>query len=1181
MVYSSRLGGLKRGPVRRAFASLLAAALIGGAVSALPPRAAFAQGVDLFNWKSVNTQGMGYVTGVSIARQAPYDVYVRTDVGGAYRYDRTGDAWVPLFDAFNTNTSGGGIGTESIAADPTNPVRVYAAVNYAYGTTTDQYGNVSNNYGGEVLVSTNRGKTWVPTGLASAAHALYVGPNSDYRQGTGERLGVDPNKGNVLFFASSQNGVWTKNGAGAWAQVGGGLPAPTSLPGYYASGGTGTPNTNAPGYTFVVFDKTSGSAGVASRMIYAGAWGSGVWKSADSGVSWSLLAGSPQYPCRASIASDGTLYVTSGITGPKLNDAAGKLIAAPNSVFRFAGGAWTEIRPSDTNTLYTGVTVDPSAPQTVMVARDKQIWRSTNGGTTWGSPLVVTDANGYLTNAPGYYHDDGDSAGGVAAMAIDPANPKAVWWTNGYGVARTDDVTVAAPTWPFHTKNLEELDTNMVRVPPKAGGAALWAMTQDMIGFRYTSPDVVPQIKINPQNVPTDAQNAWANGTATVFPNPFPHVAGGTGIDYCYNQPDYGAFVGFHQWQYQYYGPYSAIYGATADNGVTWNAFAAVPTENQWVSWANNGAGEYHTIKATGGMIAMSPTNPQNMVWAPSGGVWPMATTDGGSNWYLCYNLDHDAQPNPYDAHNNDQVHYQNLPKSWPNIITPWISTVVLAADRADPRGKTFYYYDGFAFYYSTDGGANWHKSSASLVPWIIRSTVVPNPLKQGDVWMAFARNGGVPTPNKLYRSQDGGVTFSVVPGVDDGEFIAFGKNPNSTTVPELYLFGRVNGATQDTMYESRDLGATWARINDPATQQFTGITHMDADMRTAGLLYVATTGRGFMYGAKAASGAGGAGTGTGLLGTYWANQTETGTPAGSRTDGTVNFDWGTSGPGAFGIGPYNFSARWTGTVEAPVTGTYTFTTKSDDGVRLSVNGATVISDWTDHAPTVDSGTVSLTAGQKVPITMDYYQNGGGAVAKLSWSYPGTAQQVIPQTRLYPPAVAADSAQYNFEGGVQGWANAWGNATASVSSAQHYAGAQSLAVAINAPAAGDNAVRVLNAGATTPMPGAGVPVTFHVYVPAGAPISGVTAFSQDANWGNWSSNSVASLTPGQWNSVTLTASPSSVTPLNAFGVTFTTTGAWSGTCYIDSVSWQPAAPARTGVVRFAPIGSTVGSGGND
>lgn len=89
--------------------------------------------------------------------------------------------------------------------------------------------------------------------------------------------------------------------------------------------------------------------------------------------------------------------------------------------------------------------------------------------------------------------------------------------------------------------------------------------------------------------------------------------------------------------------------------------------------------------------------------------------------------------------------------------------------------------------------------------------------------------------------------------------------------------------------------------------------------------------------------------------------------------------------------------------MQAPVSGNYTFSTASDDGVRLWVNGVLRINNWSDHAPTTNtSAPVALVAGQKYSIVMEYYERGGGAVARLQWAYPGQATQVIPQSRLYP-----------------------------------------------------------------------------------------------------------------------------------------------------------------------------------
>src|SRR5262249_37962148 len=120
-------------------------------------------------------------------------------------------------------------------------------------------------------------------------------------------------------------------------------------------------------------------------------------------------------------------------------------------------------------------------------------------------------------------------------------------------------------------------------------------------------------------------------------------------------------------------------------------------------------------------------------------------------------------------------------------------------------------------------------------------------------------------------------------------------------------------------------------------------------------------------------------GTGTGLAATYFDNMDFTGTTV-SRTDPTVNFNWGSGSPSP-SIGPDTFSARWTGQVQAVESGSYRFRTNSDDGVRLWVNGQLIINNWTNHAPTTNtSAAVTLTAGQKYDIKLEYYENMGGAV---------------------------------------------------------------------------------------------------------------------------------------------------------------------------------------------------------
>jgi RHS repeat-associated protein len=140
--------------------------------------------------------------------------------------------------------------------------------------------------------------------------------------------------------------------------------------------------------------------------------------------------------------------------------------------------------------------------------------------------------------------------------------------------------------------------------------------------------------------------------------------------------------------------------------------------------------------------------------------------------------------------------------------------------------------------------------------------------------------------------------------------------------------------------------------------------------------------------------------TGTGLTAKYFDNANFTDLKL-TRTDSTVNFDWGGGTPHAT-VGVDTFSVRWEGKVEPLYSQTYTFYTLTDDGVRLWVNNQLVIDKWTDQGPTEWSGQIALTAGQRYDIRLEFYENGGGATAKLLWSSASQSKAAIAQSRLYP-----------------------------------------------------------------------------------------------------------------------------------------------------------------------------------
>ena len=120
------------------------------------------------------------------------------------------------------------------------------------------------------------------------------------------------------------------------------------------------------------------------------------------------------------------------------------------------------------------------------------------------------------------------------------------------------------------------------------------------------------------------------------------------------------------------------------------------------------------------------------------------------------------------------------------------------------------------------------------------------------------------------------------------------------------------------------------------------------------------------------------------------------------RIDPTVDFDWGGGEPWT-GFDNDNFTVRWEGYVVTPaISGSYTFYTRTDDGVRLWVDGQLIIDQYNDQPPTEHSGVITLNGGETYRIVMDYYENGTFAVAELRWEPPGQPKVIIPTGNLIP-----------------------------------------------------------------------------------------------------------------------------------------------------------------------------------
>ncbi len=172
----------------------------------------------------------------------------------------------------------------------------------------------------------------------------------------------------------------------------------------------------------------------------------------------------------------------------------------------------------------------------------------------------------------------------------------------------------------------------------------------------------------------------------------------------------------------------------------------------------------------------------------------------------------------------------------------------IVESDRVDP--KVFYGFKSGKFYVSTDGGASFTASAATGLPSgdSVRFKALPG--VKGDVWLA---GGASDAAYGLWHSTNGGTSFTKLSDVEQADTIGFGKAAPGASYQALYTSAKIGGVRG--IFRSTDQGATWTRINDDAHQWgWTGAA-ITGDPRVYGRVYVATNGRGVIYGDSSDSG--------------------------------------------------------------------------------------------------------------------------------------------------------------------------------------------------------------------------------------------------------------------------------------------------------------------------------------
>jgi len=423
-----------------------------------------------YRWTNVKVGAGGYAPNIVFSPAERGLAYLRTDMGGAYRWDAKVQRWVPLQDG---NATPSYMGIESIAPDPRNPDIVTMAAGMNAGQPA------------AILRSADRGQTWRVTPVPFA-----MGGNEDGR-GLGERLAVDPNDPQRLFFGSRHDGLWRSDDAGAtWRKV-------TTFP----VAGLGRPASRKThgGVSFVAIDATSGGGGTGSRRIWAGVADPGeahLFRSDDGGRTWGAAAGPALLAAKGVIDSRGVLWVgyASGL-GPSGIRTGAVWRYAPDGTGRdVTPAAWRE---TSAEGAFLGVAVSAMAPGTVAIStvdryrHGDSLWVSRDDGGHWDD--VGARSRRDVSETPFLLHEGkgADFGHWISGLAIDPFDPGHVAYTTGATVYATRSLGKADVGWAPWTNGIEQ--TAIITLVSPTGGAPLISGFGDLAGFVHDDLTASPQ----------------------------------------------------------------------------------------------------------------------------------------------------------------------------------------------------------------------------------------------------------------------------------------------------------------------------------------------------------------------------------------------------------------------------------------------------------------------------------------------------------------------------------------------------------------------------------------------------------------------------------------------------------------------------------------------------------------
>jgi len=523
------------------------------------------------------------------------------------------------------------------------------------------------------------------------------------------------------------------------------------------------------GLGFVVFDPRTGTNGTATRTIYVGVEDNvtSLYRSVDGGGTWSPVPGAPAglMPHHGVLSSDGSMYFT-------FNDGDGPNGITKGQVWKYATGTgtWTDISPVANAAFgFAGLDVDAQNPLTVMVSSmdrwwpgDNQ-WRSTDGGATWKDMNANSTRDASLTPFLrwGAATDANLGAGNwEGGLAIDPFDSDRVMYGTGATIWGTGNVTAV-----------------------DRGAKAAWTPhirgLEENAVLDLASPpsgaEVISAMGDIGGFVHTDIRVSPKGGMLS------PYFVTQTSVDFAEALPS--AIVRVGRGCDAGLGACGAL---STDGGTTWKSFGSAP----------GGARE-------DGVAALSADG-TILVWSPAG-AGAYVSTDKGATWTAC----------------------TGLPGTDLRVVSDRVNS------------KRFYAVSSGTLYASADGAKTFAAKAGGLSGTYLRAVSG----LEGNVWLS----GG----NGLYRSTDGGASFAKIATSGSIAYHGFGKAAPGANHPAVFANGYVGTAVG--IYRSDDAGSNWVRVNDDL-HQWGGTSNVIGDPKVYGRFYLATNGRGIVVGDKQGS---------------------------------------------------------------------------------------------------------------------------------------------------------------------------------------------------------------------------------------------------------------------------------------------------------------------------------------